>query len=132
MSNWVIDNFGVKGLSILVGGIILLVALIFGPSLYKKAKVLKYDGSAKAQITNITEKKMSFQDMSGGSVKTIGYDLTYTFAVDTVYYSRTETIKPSYDLVKLYKKFNLGQPCFVEVVYLTENPNKSLISRLLP
>lgn len=132
MSSWIIDNFGIKGLSLLVGGIIVMIALLFGPSLYKKAKILNYDGTTKAQITNITEKKMSFQDMSGGSVKTVGYDITYTFKVDTTYITKTETLKPSYEIAKLLDKFQSGQDCNIEIKYLTENPQKSFISGFLP
>jgi hypothetical protein len=130
MSNWIINNFGIKGLLILLVGLIVLIASFVGPPIYRRAKILSYDGTAKAQITNITEKKMSFQDMSGGSVKTIGYDLTYTFTVDSTIYTRSENQKPSYDVARLFDAFNSGQACFIEVKYLSNNPQKSLISKV--
>jgi hypothetical protein len=130
MIGWIKDNFGIKNLLILVTVILIIAGFLVGPSLYRKLKVGQYEGTAKAEVTNIVAKKTLSQHLNGTNEKISGYDVTYAYTSQNKNYFNTEFIKPEPDIKRLYDKFSSGEDCFVEVKYSLDKPSESIISKL--
>lgn len=131
MISWIKDNLGLKGSLILAAFIVLIAGALIGSKVYRNFKNSQYTGIATAQVTDVEEKTMMYQDMGGSRIKVSGYLITYTFAINSIYYAKTENLKPAYEIKLLYNSFNTGKTCYVEVKYLPDNPNKSAIERVL-
>jgi len=129
MISWIKDNFRVKNFFILITVILVIAGFLIGPSLYKFIKRNQYKGITEATVTNIIDKKASFQHFNGTNEKTIGYDVSYVFTLEGKNYSKTETIKPSSDAKRLFDDFTTGKTCFLEIKYSLETPSESIISK---
>jgi len=128
MLDWIKYSFGIKNLLILIAVILIIVGFLVGPSLYKTIIKNQYEGTAKATVTNIDGKRGTFQHYNGANEKIIGYDVTYVFTFEGKNYSKTESIKPSSEIKRLFDDFREGKICFLEINYLLENPSESIIS----
>ena len=128
MIRWIKDSIGIKNLLILVTVILVIAGLLAGPSLYKSIKRNQYKGHIEARVLNIVDKKASFQHYNGTNVKTIGYDISYTYFIDGDNYTRTEFTKSGSDVKLLYDNYSSGQNCEVVVKYSLEAPSESFIS----
>lgn len=130
MMSWIKDNFGIKNLLILISVILVIAGFLLGPSLYRKLKANQYEGTAKAEVTNIVAKKTLSQHLNGTNETITGYDVTYVYSSQNKNYSNTEFIKPESDMKRLYDKVISGETCFVEVKYSLDKPSESIISKL--
>ena len=130
MIRWIKDNFGIKNLLILITVILVIAGFLIGPSLYRKLKVSQYEGTVKAEVTNIVAKKTLSQHLNGTNETISGYDVTYAYSSQNNNYSNTEFIKPEPDIKRLYDKVSSGEACFVEVKYSLDTPSESIISKL--
>jgi len=130
MIRWIKDNIGIKNVLIFIIVILVIAGLLFGTSLYRKLKGSQYEGTAKAEITNIVAKKTLSQHLNGTNETITGYDVTYVYSSQNKNYSNTEFIKPESDVKRLYDKVTSGETCFVEVKYSLDTPSESIISKL--
>ena len=131
MISWIKANLGIKGSLILAAFLVLIAGTLIGSKVYRNARDSHYTGVATAQVTQMEEKMMMYQDMGGSRIQVSGYLITYSFTVNSTCYTRTENLKPAYDIKLLYNSFNSGNACHVEVMYLPDNPNKSRIKKVV-
>ncbi|MCX6245732.1 MAG: hypothetical protein NTU98_13640 [Bacteroidetes bacterium] len=130
MIDWIKDYIGLKNVVILITVVFVIGGLIFGPSLYKKVTGIKYEGIAKATVTNIVAKKSVAQHINGTNELLTGYDITYVYNNQNKKYSNTEFVKPEENIKRLFDKIASGETCFIEVKYALDNPSESMISNL--
>jgi hypothetical protein len=87
MITWIKDNFGIKNLLMLIVVAAVIIGFLAGPSLYKLMKGRQYKGITEAVVTNIVDKKGSFQHYNGTNEKTIGYNVSFAFTIKDKDYS---------------------------------------------
>jgi hypothetical protein len=63
--------------------------------------------------------------MNGTHSKIVGYDIVYDYRIDGKEFSNTEFVEPGPEIHKLYNRFSQGDSCFIEAIYMPENPGKS-------
>ncbi|MDP2723462.1 MAG: hypothetical protein Q8O72_11955 [Bacteroidales bacterium] len=129
MIDWIKSNFGIKNLLILISVVIVIAGFLAGPSLYKLIKGQQYQGTTEAVVTNIIDKKGSFQHYNGTNEKTTGYDVSFVFIIKGKDYKKIETMNSSYDTKRLFDDFTDGKSCFLEIKYSLENPLESIITK---
>ncbi len=132
MISWIRYNFGLNNAIILIVVIVVITGFLIGPSLYLKLKGSQYQGTAKAEITDIIAAKAVSQHLNGTNETITGYKVTYIYSIHNKAYPGTEFIKPGSDIKHLYDIVSSGKPCFVEVKYSISAPSESMISKLNP
>ena len=131
MIDWIKNDFGIKNLLILMTVVIVIAGFLAGSSLYKLIKGSGYKGVAEAVVTNIVDKKGSFQHYNGTNEKIVGYDVTYVFTVKGKDYSKTEMMNSSYNAKHLFDDFMEGKTCLLEIKYSLQNPSESQIAKTI-
>ena len=129
--NWLKENIGYKNILVLAIVVVVIVGLVKGPSLYRHIKKSRFDGSTKAFVENIEEKKRTSQHHNGANIKTVGYEITYVYEVERDKYSSKGFVEPGSEVKKLFDRFSAGDSCLIDIGYLVENPNESIIIRLI-
>jgi len=127
MIAWIKENIGYRNLLILLVVVIGIIAFLKGPSLVRSIKKSHYKGVAKAIVMDLAERKTTVQHINGTHSRVIGFDLTYTYTVDEEKYRRTGFIEPGKETKILFDKFNQGDSCFIEIRYMLENPEESIL-----
>ncbi|MFH0999826.1 MAG: hypothetical protein V1783_03205 [Bacteroidota bacterium] len=129
--NWIKNSFGIKNFVILISVVCVIAGLLAGPSISRMIKRRQYQAYTEAKVTNMVERKSSFQHLNGTNIKIVGYELTFLYKPEGDNFSQTLFIKPGSEARQLYNKFESRQHCAIELRYVADNPAECMISNLL-
>ena len=103
-----INSENVRGILVLWFALFLLLSLIYGPRLFRKASLLKFSSSTTiALVATLIQIKGIHQSDMGNKIITSAYHVHYFYEIDTKMYKGQEVIKR--ELIPLKDRFFLSR-----------------------